>query len=75
MELVRIMTKSGRLVLYLEDHGKWLQVVVITVVVVLLIWLLTQMDICLELNQIFMFIELYQIMVPGVSLLMEMLLI
>ena len=52
-----------RLVLQLEDHGLRLQIVV------LLIWL-TQMDICMELEQTVMFIELYQ-MVPGVSLLVH----
>ena len=50
-----------RLVLQLEDHGLRLQIVV------LLIWL-TQMDICMELEQTFMFIELYQ-MVLGADLL------
>ena len=42
-----------RLVLQLEDHGLRLQIVV------LLIWL-TQMDICMELEQTLMFIELCQ---------------
>ena len=61
MELELIMLFI-RLILHLEDHGLRLQHPM------LLIWL-TQMDICMELEQTFRFIELYQ-MVPGASLLM-----
>ena len=72
MELELIML-SIRLVLHLEDHGLRLHLPM------LLIWL-TQMDICMELDLSFLrchlagirFGGLYQIMVPGVSLLMGM---
>ena len=53
MELEKMIMLFIRLVLQLEDHGLRLQIVV------LLIWL-TQMDICMELEQTCMFIELCQ---------------
>ena len=61
MELEKMIMLFIRLVLQLEDHGLRLQIVV------LLIWL-TQMDICMELEETFMFIELCQ-MGLGVDLL------
>ena len=61
MELEKMIMLFIRLVLQLEDHGLRLQIVV------LLIWL-TQMDICMELEQTCMFIELCQ-MDLGVDLL------
>ena len=61
MELELIMLFI-RQVLHLEDHGLRLH----QHLPILLIWL-TQMDICMELEQTLMFIELYQ-MDPGLSL-------
>ena len=61
MELEKMIMLFIRLVLQLEDHGQKLRMLM------LLIWL-TQMDICMELEQTFMFIELYQ-MVLGADLL------
>ena len=64
MELEKMIMLFITLALQLEDHGLRLQIVV------LLIWL-TQMDICMELGQTFMFIELCQMV--GLPLLKRML--